>query len=67
MAQPIKVYYDHEGDFIAALFSDEAGFMRETNHGDVMERVSANGDVLGFTIMQVSRHDKGKPLMAELA
>lgn len=66
MAQPIKVYYDPEGDFIEVLFSDGAGFMRETNHGDVMERVSVNGEVLGFTIMQVSRHDKGKPLMAEL-
>lgn len=67
MAQPIKIYYDRESDFLEVLFSDESGFMRETNHDDVMERVGKNGEILGFTIMQVSHHDKEKPLVAELA
>jgi len=66
MAQPIKIYYDREADFLEVLFSNETGFMRETNHDDVMERVSGSGKILGFTVMQVSRHDKEKPLVAEL-
>ncbi len=66
MAQPIKIYYDRESDFGEVLF-DESGFMRETNHDDVMERVGKNGEILGFAIMQVSHHDKEKPLVAELA
>jgi hypothetical protein len=40
--------------------------MRETNHDDVMERVSESGEVLGFTVAQVSQHDKFKPVVAEL-
>jgi len=67
MAQPIKIYYDRESDLLEVLFSDEAGFMRETNHDDVMERVDESGKILGFTVMRVSRHDKEKPLTANLA
>lgn len=67
MAQVIKVYFDKEGDFLEVQFSDKAGFMRETNHVDVMERVSENGEVLGFTVDQVSQHDRFKPVVAELA
>ena len=67
MAQPIKVYYDQEGDFLEVLFSDEPGYMRETNHSDVMARVSEKGGILGFAIMQVSSHDKDKPLLADLS
>ena len=66
MAQTIKVYYDREGDFLEVLFSDEPGFMRETNHDDVMERVGEDGEILGFSVMRVSAHDKEKPLMADL-
>jgi uncharacterized protein YuzE len=67
MAQSIKVYYDREGDFLEVLFFEEAGFMRATDNDEVMERVSKNGKVLGFTVMQVSRHDREKPLIANLA
>lgn len=46
MAQTIKVYYDREGDFLEVLFSGEPGFMRKTNHDDVMERVGEDGKIL---------------------
>jgi hypothetical protein len=67
MAQHIKVWFDAEGDFLEVLFSDKPGFMRETDNDAVMERVNAEGDVLGFSIMQVSRRRKDQPLIAELA
>ncbi|PIQ97438.1 MAG: DUF2283 domain-containing protein [Nitrospinae bacterium CG11_big_fil_rev_8_21_14_0_20_56_8] len=66
MAQTIKIYYDRESDFLEVRFCDKPGFMRETNHDDVMERVSEDGEILGFTIMQVSRHEKENPLIAHL-
>jgi uncharacterized protein YuzE len=66
MAQQIKVWYDPEGDFLEVLFSDKAGYMKETNNEAVMERVDEQGNVLGFTVMGVSRLTKGKPLVADL-
>lgn len=67
MAQQVKVWFDAEADFLEVRFSEEAGFMRETNNEAVMERVDEKGNVLGFFIMQVSRLAKEKPLVAELA
>jgi uncharacterized protein YuzE len=66
MAQQIKVWYDAEGDFLEVFFSDKAGYMKETNNDAVMERVDENGNVLGFTVMGVSRLAKEKPLIADL-
>ena len=67
MAETVKVWYDREGDFLEVLFSDKPGFMRETGHDAVMERVDEQGNILGFSILQVSRIEKQKPLVAELA
>jgi uncharacterized protein YuzE len=66
MAQQIKVWFDAEADFLEVQFTEKAGFMRETNNYAVMERVDEQGNVLGFSIMQVSQLAKGKPLVAEL-
>lgn len=66
MAQQIKVWVDAEADFLEVQFSTKARFMRETNNDAVMERVDEEGNVLGFSIMEVSRLAKGKPLVAEL-
>lgn len=67
MAQHVKVWFDAEGDFLEVRFSDKAGFMRETKNDAVMERVDEAGNLLGFSIMQVSRLTRQKPLVAELA
>ena len=64
MAQQVKIWYDPEGDFLEVLFSDKAGYMKETNNEAVMERVDDQGNVLGFTVMGVSRLAKEKPLVA---
>lgn len=66
MAQQVKVWFDAEGDFLEVQFSEKAGFMRETNNDAVMERVDEQGNVLGFSILQVSRLARQKPLVAEL-
>ena len=67
MAQNIKVWFDRDGDFLEVLFSDEAGYMRETDNDAVMERVNEQGQILGFSILNVSRIEQHKPLEAQLA
>jgi signal peptidase I len=66
MAQQVKIWYDPEGDFLEVLFPGKAGYMKETNNNAVMERVDDQGDVLGFTVMGVSRLAKEKTLVADL-
>ncbi len=67
MAQKVKVWFDREGDLLEVLFSDKPGYMRETAHDAVMERVDEDGNLLGFLVLNVSRLSKDKPLKAELA
>ena len=66
MADRIKVWYDAEADFLEVQFEERAGIMRETNNDAVMERVDTAGNVIGFSILNVSRLSQGKPLEAEL-
>jgi len=67
MAQKVKIWFDPEGDFLEVLFSDKPGYMRETDNDAVMERVDDEGNIVGFSIMQVGRLSKKVPLEAELA
>jgi Zn ribbon nucleic-acid-binding protein len=48
MADKIKVWFDAEADFLEVRFSDAAGYEKETKHDAVMERVDAQGHVIGF-------------------
>lgn len=66
MAQHVKIWYDREGDFLEVLFSEAPGYMRETGNDAVMERVDASGNLLGFSVMNVSALPKDTPLTAEL-
>ena len=66
MSEKVKVWFDAEGDFLEVRFSDKAGLMRETKNDAVMVRVDEQGHILGFSIMQLSRLSKGKPLVADL-
>lgn len=66
MARPIRVYYDPEGDFLEVLFSEEPGFFRETDNESVLERVNTKGEVIGFSVLNVSHQSKDHPLTAEL-
>ena len=66
MAQKVKIWFDKDGDFLEVLFSDKPGYMRETANDAVMERVDDSGQLLGFSIMNVSRVASMAPLSAEL-
>jgi uncharacterized protein YuzE len=66
MAEKIKVWFDAEADFLEVRFSEAAGYMKQTAHDAVMERLDAQGHVIGFSIMGVSRFKKGNPIEADL-
>jgi len=66
MADKIKVWFDAEADFLEVRFSDAVGYEKETKHDAVMERVDAAGQVIGFSVMGVSKFKKGNPLEADL-
>lgn len=67
MAQKVvKVWYDPEGDYLEVIFDQEEGYFRETAHDQVMEKVDAEGNVLGFSILKVSAL-KQKPLEVALS
>jgi len=66
MAEKVKVWFDVEGDYLEVQFHDAPGYMRQTAHDGLMERVDEHGHVLGFSILGVSRFRKDCPLEAEL-
>ena len=66
MAKKIKVWFDAEADFLEVRFSDAAGYEKESAHAAVLERVDAEGNVIGFSIKGVSRFNKRTPLETEL-
>ena len=54
-ARVISVWFDREGDFLEVMFDRRAGVFRETDNDQVMEKVDPEGNVIGFSITNVSR------------
>ncbi len=61
----IKIWFDAEGDFLEVIFENKPGYFRETDNDLVMEKVDADGNVIGFSVQQISSIQK-KPLEALL-
>jgi len=61
----VKLWFDREGDFLEVLFEDKEGFFRETENDQVMERVDTEGNVIGFSVTNVSKLTD-KPLQVAL-
>jgi len=57
----LKIWFDPEGDYLEVIFEDREGVFRETSSDQVMEKVDAQGNVLGFSVLKVSSM-KGRPL-----
>ncbi|MEW6237841.1 MAG: DUF2283 domain-containing protein [Candidatus Omnitrophota bacterium] len=67
MAHKVKLWFDAEADYLEVQFEEGAGYMKETDHDAVMERVDGQGNIIGFSIMGVSRFKKQNPLEADLS
>lgn len=63
MGEDVRVWYDEEGDYLEVLFTRKKGYFRETDHDAIMEKVDEAGNILGFSILNVSAL-KGSPPLA---
>ncbi len=59
--KPIKIWYDPEGDYLEVLFEQKEGYFVETENDQVMERVDAEGNIIGFSVLRFSSV-KSRPL-----
>lgn len=50
----LRIWFDREGDFLEVTFEEREGWFRDTSDDRVMERVDADGNVIGFSILNVS-------------
>ena len=66
MGKEIKVWYDREGDYLEVLFERKEGYFKETEDDAVMEKVDAEGNVIGFSILKVSALEEQKPVSISL-
>jgi hypothetical protein len=62
----LRIWYDSEGDYLGVIFDQKAGYFRETENDQVMEKVDDEGNVLGFSVLGVSVM-KEKPLEVTLS
>ena len=66
MDKEVTVWYDREGDYLEVLFAREEGYFRETENDAVMEKVNAEGQVIGFSVLKVSAMEGGPPVSVTL-
>jgi hypothetical protein len=43
-----------EGDYLEVIFERKEGYFRETANDQVLEKVDAEGNVIGFSVLKVS-------------
>jgi hypothetical protein len=67
MEKEIKIWYDKEGDYLEVIFDREAGYFKETANDSVMKKVGVAGNIIGFSILNVSALKGQKPLSVGLA
>lgn len=53
----MKVWYDQEGDVLEVTFEDVAATMQEIEE-DVFERRMPDGRIIGFLVLNFSKHDR---------
>ncbi len=61
----VRLWYDPEGDYLEVTFDQKEGYFRETESDQVMEKVDQEGNVLGFSVLKVSKL-RNKPLEVAL-
>ena len=66
MGEEINIWYDKEGDYLEVIFDRCAGYFKETGNDAVMEKVDTEGNLIGFSILKVSRLSQEHPLSVSL-
>jgi uncharacterized protein YuzE len=55
----VSVWYDREGDFLEVIFEETPAVMDEMQE-DIYERRSPDGRIVGFAVLNFSKHDRDK-------
>ena len=63
MVSMIRIWYDREGDFLEITFRDARGYLQEITE-DVYERVDEAGNLLGYALLNVTRHERQTVLIS---
>jgi uncharacterized protein YuzE len=50
----VKIWYDAEGDYLEVIFEQKPGYFQATDNDQVMQKVDDDGNVLGFSVLNVS-------------
>lgn len=67
MEKNITVYFDKESDFLEVLFEKTEGYFKETENDAIMEKISNDNRVIGFSILNVSQITSKKPFELALS
>ena len=51
----VKLWFDKQGDYLEVTFEKKVGFFRQTKNDAVMEKIDEKGNILGFSVMNVSK------------
>jgi hypothetical protein len=63
----VTIWYDSEGDYLEVMFDQKAGFFKETQNDQIMEKVDDAGNILGFSVLKVSALKKNTPIELDLS
>lgn len=55
----VKLWYDRAGDILEVIFEDAPAVLEEVDD-DIFERRTPDGRVVGFMVMNFSKHDLEK-------
>ena len=55
MDKGVKIYFDKEADYIEILFEIKEGIFQETENDSIMKKVDLNGNIIGFSIQNISK------------
>ena len=67
MEKNITVYFDKESDFLEVLFEKTEGYFKDTENDSIMEKVSNDNRVIGFSILNVSKISSKNPVELALS
>ena len=66
MGDEVRLWYDKEADYLEVLFDTREGYFQETDNDAVMEKVDRDGNIVGFSVLNVSGLSQAKPLSVHL-
>jgi hypothetical protein len=49
----LRIWYDHEADYLEVCFETREGYFTETENVHVMKKVDVDGVVIGFSVLHL--------------